>query len=72
VSFTLHADRTAYTGRDLQRIVESGDVHVMVGSSAANLPCRAVLRLTGETRVVGPDRVLDTPVHIASAERVAG
>jgi beta-glucosidase len=72
VSFTLHADRTAFTGRDLQRIVESGDVHVMVGSSAANLPCRAVLRLTGETRVVGPDRVLDTPVHIASAERVAG
>jgi beta-glucosidase len=72
VSFTLHADRTAYTGRDLQRIVESGDILLMVGSSAGHLPCRAVLRLTGETRVVGADRVLDTPVHIASAERVAG
>jgi beta-glucosidase-like glycosyl hydrolase len=69
VSFTLHADRTAYTGRDLRRIVDAGEVHVMVGSSAADLPCRAVLRLTGETRVVGPDRVLDTPVHVGVAER---
>lgn len=72
VSFTLHADRTAYTGRDLRRIVESGDIHVMVGSSAGDLPCRAVLRLTGETRVVGADRVLDTPVLIGPAEYVNG
>jgi beta-glucosidase-like glycosyl hydrolase len=69
VTFTLHADRTAYTGRDLRRIVEAGDVLVMVGSSAGDLPCRAVLRVTGETRVVGVDRVLDTPVRVGPAER---
>ena len=45
---------------------------VMVGSSAADLPCRAVLRLTGETRVVGADRVLDTPVLVGPAEHVDG
>ncbi|MEO7446700.1 MAG: glycoside hydrolase family 3 N-terminal domain-containing protein, partial [Humibacillus sp.] len=69
VTFTLHADRTAYTGRDLRRIVEAGDVLVMVGSSAGDLPCRAVLRLTGETRVVGVERVLDTPVSVGPADR---
>jgi Fibronectin type III-like domain/Glycosyl hydrolase family 3 C-terminal domain len=72
VSFTVHADRTAYTGRDLRRIVEPGDLHVMVGSSAGDLPCRAVLRVTGETRVVGSDRVLDTPVLVGPAEHRAG
>ncbi len=72
VSFTVHADRTAYTGRDLRRIVEPGDLHVMVGSSAGDVPCRAVLRVTGETRVVGSDRVLDTPVLVGPAEHRAG
>ncbi len=71
VSFTLHADRTAYTGRDLRRIVEPGELHVMVGSSAGDLPARAVLRLTGETRAVGADRVLDTPVLVGPPEHPA-
>ncbi len=72
VSFDVHADRTAYTGRDLRRIVDAGDVVVLVGTSAADLPCRAVLRLTGETRVVGSDRVLDTPVRLGPPERREG
>jgi beta-glucosidase-like glycosyl hydrolase len=64
VTFHLHADRTAFTGRDLQRIVEPGDVDVLVGSSAADLPCRATFRLTGPLRVVGHDRRLHTPVTV--------
>jgi hypothetical protein len=72
VSFTVHADRTAYTGRDLRRIVEPGELHVLVGSSAGDLPCRAVLHVTGDTRVVGVDRVLDTPVVVGPADRSAG
>ena len=47
VSFSVHADRTAFTGRNLQRIVEPGEVEVLVGTSAVDLPCRAVIRLTG-------------------------
>ena len=38
VSFRVHADRTAFTGHDLQRVVEPGDIDVLVGASATNLP----------------------------------
>jgi len=69
VSFRVHADRTAFVGRDLQRIVEPGDVEVLIGTSAADLPCRGTVRLTGPVRVVGPDRHLITPVDSCPAER---
>ena len=64
VEFRVHADRTAFTGRRLQRIVEPGDVEVLVGTSAADLPCRGTVRLTGAVRVVGHDRALGTPVRV--------
>ncbi|MFI6674662.1 glycoside hydrolase family 3 N-terminal domain-containing protein [Kribbella sp. NPDC050470] len=64
VTFRVHADRTAYTGPDLQRIVEPGDVEVMIGTSSLDLPCRAFVRVTGDVRVVGHDRVLTTPVEL--------
>jgi beta-glucosidase len=62
VRFHVHADRTAFTSRDLRRIVEPGDLEVLVGTSAADLPCRGGVRLTGPTRVVGRTRRLVTPV----------
>ncbi|MGW7683122.1 glycoside hydrolase family 3 N-terminal domain-containing protein [Kribbella sp. NPDC054772] len=65
VTFLVHADRTAYTGPDLRRIVEPGDFEVMVGTSSLDLPCRAMLRIKGDVRVVGHDRVLTTPVTIS-------
>ena len=64
VTFRVHADRTAYTGPDLRRIVEPGDFEVMVGTSSLDLPCRGFVRVTGDVRVVGHDRVLTTPVAI--------
>ncbi|HEY4570587.1 MAG TPA: glycoside hydrolase family 3 N-terminal domain-containing protein [Kribbella sp.] len=67
VSFRVHADRTAYTGADLRRIVDPGDFEVMVGTSSLDLPCRAMVRITGDVRVVGHDRVLTTPVTIEGA-----
>jgi beta-xylosidase len=71
VSFRVHADRTAFTGRDLQRIVEPGEIDVLIGSSAGNLPCRAQVRLTGPVRAVGHNRRLVTPVDVRPA-RVRG
>ncbi|WP_432876114.1 glycoside hydrolase family 3 N-terminal domain-containing protein [Kribbella sp. CA-245084] len=65
VTFQVHADRTAYTGPDLRRIVEPGEFEVMMGTSSLDLPCRASVRITGDVRVVGHDRVLTTPVTIA-------
>ncbi|MGW1342455.1 glycoside hydrolase family 3 N-terminal domain-containing protein [Kribbella sp. NPDC002412] len=64
VTFRVHADRTAYTGPDLRRIVEPGDVEVMIGTSSLDLPCRTFVRVTGDVRVVGHDRVLTTPVEL--------
>jgi beta-glucosidase-like glycosyl hydrolase len=68
VSFRVHADRTAFTGVDLRRIVEPGDLEVLVGTSARDLPCRGRVRLTGDVRVVGHDRRLDTPVDVRPVE----
>jgi beta-glucosidase len=65
VTFHVHADRTAYTGPDLRRIVEPGEFEVMMGTSSLDLPCRTSVRITGDVRVVGHDRVLTTPVTIA-------
>jgi len=67
VEFRVHADRTAFTGRDLVRVVEPGDLEVMVGTSADHLPCRGTVRLTGPLRVVGHDRRLVTPVEFSPA-----
>ncbi|MEV1000313.1 glycoside hydrolase family 3 N-terminal domain-containing protein [Nonomuraea sp. NPDC050202] len=64
VRFHVHADRTAFTGRDLRRVVEPGDVEVLAGTSAADLPCRGVVRLTGPSRHVGHDRRLVTPAEV--------
>jgi beta-xylosidase len=65
VRFRVHADRAAFTGRDLQRIVEPGELEVLVGTSSADLPCRGRLLFTGGLRVVGPDRQLVTPVEVS-------
>jgi beta-glucosidase-like glycosyl hydrolase len=65
VRFRVRADRTAYPNRNFERIVEPGDIEVMVGTSAADLPCRGRVRLTGSPRVVGHDRQLVTPVELS-------
>ena len=43
VTFTLHADRTAFTGLDLRRIVEPGEIHVMVGASSDDIRGRGAV-----------------------------
>jgi Glycosyl hydrolase family 3 C-terminal domain/Fibronectin type III-like domain len=64
VTFHVHADRTAYTTTDMRRIVEPGDLEVLVGTSSADLPCHGIVRITGEVRVVGHDRKMVTPVDL--------
>ena len=64
VEFSVHTDRTAFTGRDLRRIVEPGELEVLVGTSAADLPERGRVRLTGPVRVVDHDRRLTTPARV--------
>ena len=64
VGFTVHADRFAYTNRNYDRIVEPGDVQLLLGTSATDLPCCETVRVSGPTRVVGHDRRLITPVAV--------
>ncbi|HST72516.1 MAG TPA: glycoside hydrolase family 3 N-terminal domain-containing protein [Kocuria rosea] len=66
VVFTVHADRTAFTGRDMRRVVEPGEIVVRVGSSSEDLPLEASFAITGEVRdVEDVERVLTTPVSTA-------
>jgi beta-xylosidase len=64
VTFTVHADRTSFSGADLRRIVEPGVIDVRVGSSSEDLPLRGSFVLEGSARTVGADRVLDVPVRV--------
>jgi len=67
VRFRVHADRTAFTDLDMALVVAPGELEVQVGTSAADLPCRGTVRITGPRRVVGHDRRLDTPVELGPA-----
>jgi beta-xylosidase len=62
VTFRLHADRTAFSGRDGTRLVEPGAIAVAVGGASDDLPLAGSFTLTGPVRAVGADRVLTTPV----------
>jgi beta-glucosidase len=68
IQFRVHADRTAFTSRDLTRIVEPGEVEALVGTSAADLPCGGTVRLIGPVREVGHDRRQTTPVDLRPAK----
>jgi beta-xylosidase len=67
VAFRLHADRTAFTGRDSSagtRVVEPGEIRFAVGGASDQLPLQGSFTLCGPERVVGPGRVLDTPAEV--------
>jgi beta-xylosidase len=64
VEFTVHADRTSFTGRDLRRIVEPGVIEVAIGRSSADLPLTGSFVLDGPVREPGPDRVLTVPAAV--------
>jgi beta-xylosidase len=67
VTFGVHADRTAFSGRSGQRIVEPGEIVVGIGGASDDLPLRGSVTLYGPVRTVGPDRVLVTEVTVGEA-----
>jgi beta-xylosidase len=64
VTFRVHADRTSFTGLSGSRLVEPGLIGVAVGGASDSLPLTGAFTLTGPVRVVGADRVLDTPTSV--------
>ncbi|WP_417366899.1 glycoside hydrolase family 3 N-terminal domain-containing protein [Glutamicibacter arilaitensis] len=68
VSFSVHADRTSFTGLENERIVEPGSFTVQLGNSSEDLPLTGSFTITGEVREVPEGRVMDTPVQISSVD----
>ncbi len=64
VEFRLHADRTAFCGRDGTRVVEPGEIGVAIGGASDQLPLHGSFTLHGPERLTGPGRILDTPAMI--------
>ncbi|OEU86690.1 beta-glucosidase [Streptomyces abyssalis] len=65
VTFALHTDRTAFTGRDGRRVVEPGLIEVRIGRSSTDTPLEGSFRIAGTApRPAGHDRVLRTPVRV--------
>nr|WP_198154059.1 glycoside hydrolase family 3 N-terminal domain-containing protein [Catenuloplanes japonicus] len=64
VTFTVPADLAGFTGRDGRRIVEPGELHLLLAASSTDVRHTARVTLTGPERVLGPDRHLTTGVRI--------
>jgi beta-glucosidase-like glycosyl hydrolase len=60
VTFRLSAELASFTGPDLVRIVEPGEIRVMIGASSADVRLEGSFTITGRTRDVGEDRVLSS------------
>jgi beta-glucosidase len=67
VRFALSADLTSFTGRDLVRIVEPGEVELWVGASSTDIREVVPLELVGPGRMVGVDRALEPAVTVEIA-----
>jgi len=64
VDFVVHADRTSFTGLDLQRVVTPGLVKLHVSTSSTSDSASHEVILDGPRRVVGFDREMLTPVTV--------
>ncbi|MDR0283483.1 MAG: glycoside hydrolase family 3 C-terminal domain-containing protein [Propionibacteriaceae bacterium] len=65
VRFRVHADRTAFTGRDpATRLVEPGWIALSVGTSSEDVLLGRRIEIVGEVRDVTRGRVLTTPVTV--------
>lgn len=65
VRFRVPADLAAYTGRDLRRIVDAGEL-VLSASRSSDAPVSSVtVRVTGATRVVDHTRALAPEVTVS-------
>jgi beta-glucosidase len=62
LAFEVNADLTSFTGRDLRRRVEPGEIILTVAQSAADPGCAVRVTLTGEPRVIDQTRTMHAPV----------
>jgi beta-xylosidase len=70
VRFGVPADLASFTGRDLRRIVEPGELVLSAGRSSGDLVSSWTVQLTGAVREVGHERALAPEVEVAASEPV--
>lgn len=63
VTFDIHSDLMSFTGEDLRRVVEPGEVQIRVGASSADIRLEAKVQMTGVTAFTSPDREMVTHVR---------
>jgi beta-glucosidase-like glycosyl hydrolase len=66
IIFTLPSDMLAFTGLDYRKVVEPGEIKVMVGSSSGDIRLTGSFTLTGSSRYPDEDRDLFTKVEVIS------
>jgi beta-glucosidase len=64
VEFEVHTDLTGFTGRDLRRRVEPGEIVLTVAQSAGDPGSPLHVRLEGEVRTVDHTRTMTTAVTV--------
>ncbi|MEU2281614.1 glycoside hydrolase family 3 N-terminal domain-containing protein [Streptomyces sp. NPDC013178] len=64
VEFEVHADMTSFTGADLRRRVEPGELELTVGQSAGDAGVPVQVTLQGDERFVDHTRTMTTHVAV--------
>lgn len=64
IIFTMPADMLAFTGLDYRKIIEPGEIKIMIGSSSEDIRLENSFMLTGDLRYPGEDRKLMTQVKV--------
>jgi beta-glucosidase len=64
ITFVVAADMLAFTGLHYRKVIEPGQVAVMIGSSSEDIRLKGQFNLMGQVREPGEDRVLSVPVEV--------
>jgi beta-glucosidase len=67
VTFNISADIFAFTGKDYKKVVEPGEIKIMIGASSEDIRLENTFTLTGEKRYPGEDRKLVTEVRVTTS-----
>ena len=67
IIFTMSADMFAFTGKDYIKVVEPGEIKIMIGASSEEIRLEGSFTLTGEKRYPGEDRKLVTEVNVTTS-----
>jgi beta-glucosidase len=63
VTFTLYANQLGFYDREMRHVVEPGQFHIMVGTSAVDLPCTGTIQVVGETTLIDQTAVFFSDSH---------